>query len=175
LLADAPLIVRFFFAITTFDPGLASPASFESCTLKFVLVYVAGTGFVTPAIATVPAAPFASVHPDGSVTVTTLLEVEPVAPAPQPLKLPPKVIAGDAGRPDEKPLSKVIVRRSPGASEPVAEAVKPTVYVVDAAYVEEPELNETAVTGVAAPIVTFDAGLASDASPSVWILKFVLA
>lgn len=87
---------------------------------------------MTPAIATVPAAAFASVQPAGSVTVTTLLDVEPVAPAPQPLKLPPNVIDGEAGRPDEKPLSNVIVSTSPAASEPEAVAVKPTVHVVDA-------------------------------------------
>jgi hypothetical protein len=152
--------------ITTFDTGLASVASLEVCTLKFVFVYVAAAGFVMPAIATVPEALLASVQPEGRVIVTTLPEVEPVAPAPQPEKLPPKVTAGEAGMPLQVP-GNVTVTASPALSEPLAVAVKPAVHVATAlAFVRVPA-KLIAVGVVAAEITTFDAGLESAKSELV--------
>jgi hypothetical protein len=108
------------------------------------------------------------------VIVTTLLDVAPVAPAPQPEKLPPKVTAGDAGMPDANPLSKVTVTVSPAPSEPVEDAVKPAVHVARApAFVRLPA-NVTAVGGEAAEMTTFDAGLESDVSFVVCTLNVAL-
>jgi hypothetical protein len=136
---------------------------------------VVAAGFVIPAIATVPDALFASVQPEGSVIVTTLLDVEPVAPAPQPAKLPPNVTAGEAGMPEAKPLSKVTVTVSPAASAPVADAVKPAVHVERApAFVRLPA-KVTAVVGVAAKMTTLDAGLESAKSALVCTLNVVFA
>jgi hypothetical protein len=56
---------------------------------------VVAAGFVIPAIATVPDALFASVQPEGSVIVTTLLDVEPVAV--QLVKPELRTIVGVAG------------------------------------------------------------------------------
>jgi hypothetical protein len=121
---------------------------------------------VIPAIATVPDALFASVQPDGRVIVTTPLEVEPVAPAPQPEKLPPNVTDGDAGMPVQVP-GNVTVTVSPVLKEPVAVAVKPAVQVATApAFVRLPA-KLIAVGVVAAEITTFDAGLESAKSELV--------
>jgi hypothetical protein len=126
-----------------------------------------------PATATVAAPLFDRLQPLGSVTVTTLLEVEPVAPAPQPLiPAPPKVTAGEAGSPEAQPLSNVTVIVSPAPSKPVADAVKPAVHVDRApAFVRVP-LKVTAVGVVAALITTLDAGLLSAMSAVVCTLKF---
>ena len=95
-------------------------------------------GFVTPAIAIVPDAPFARVHPAGSVTVTTPLAVEAVV-ALQPLKLPPNVMDGEAGIPVHVADGKAIATVFPAESEPVEVAVKPTVHVESAdAFVRDP-------------------------------------
>jgi hypothetical protein len=99
---------------------------------------VFATGFVMPAIAIVPAALLASVHPPGSVTVTTPLAVDAVV-ALQPLKLPPNVTAGDAGIPVHVAEGKVIATVFPAEREPFDVAVKPTVHVESAdAFVREP-------------------------------------
>jgi hypothetical protein len=125
---------------------------------------VAAAGFVIPAIATVPAVLIARVHPVGRVTVTTLLAVEPVAPAPQPEKPPPNVTDGDAGRPEAQPESKVTLTLSPAARAPVAVDVKPAVQVARApAFVRLPA-NVIAVGGVGSAIAMFDGGLLSATS-----------
>jgi hypothetical protein len=99
---------------------------------------------VIPPIASVPAALFASEHPDGSVIVTTLLDFTPVV-ALQPEKLPPNVTEGDAGMPVAKADGKVTVTVLPVVSAPAEEAVKPSVQVVFAPYTCEAPLKVTEV------------------------------
>src|ERR687891_1361902 len=82
-----------------------------------------------PAIATEPVALLASEQPLGRVMVTTLLDLEPVAPALQPEKLPAKVTEGEAGMPPAKAGSKVTVTVSPAARAPLEEAVNCSVQV----------------------------------------------
>jgi len=137
---------------------LPSAASLDVWTLKFAVVYVAAAGLVTPAIPIVPAALLARVQPAGSVTVTMLLDVDPVAPAAQPAKLPPKVTAGAAGRPLAQPASKVTATVSPAASEPVPVAVKCAVHVDCAPAFARLPVKVTSVGVVAAEMTTLDAG-----------------
>src|SRR4051794_21411706 len=90
-----------------------------------------------PAIATVPAALFASEQPAGKVIVTKPLAVDAVV-ALQPAKLPPKVTVGEAGIPVHV-AGNVTVMVLPAESAPPVEAAKPTVHVAVArALVRDP-------------------------------------
>jgi len=139
-------------AMVTFAGDTLVP-SFEVRTLKPAPAYTAATGFVIPAIVTVPGVRPASAHVPplfARVIVTTLLTVAPVAL--QFRKAALSVIVGVAGTVNAP--SKVAVIVLPAARLPATVGVKPTVHAatVDGA-VTEPT-NVTVVTAVVA-IVTF--------------------
>src|SRR3954467_3443785 len=168
-----PETVSAFLAIVTLDAGLALTGSPVVWSRKFVLVYVAGTGFVIPVIATEPVALAASVQPAGSVIVTTLLAFAPVAPAAQPAKLPPNVTAGEAGIPAANAAAKVTVTVLPATRAPVDVAVNVSVQVVDAPYVVDAPAN---AMEVGAPrTITAPAGFTAAVSRVVFTLSVAAA
>src|SRR5438045_1439905 len=132
--------------MTTSEAALDAVTSVVVATVNPSAVYVPGTGFVIPAIATVPLALLASEQPLGSVMVTVLLDFTPVAPAPQPEKLPPNVTEGELGMPLAKAGSNVTVTVFPWDRAPVEEVVKPTVQVVVLPYTCDPPEKVTEET-----------------------------
>lgn len=140
--------------ITTFEPGLFAPSSAVP-TLKEPALYEPAEGFVIPAMVNVDGLLPEREQPPGKVTVTTLDDVDTVAPEQVPVKPLVKVTVGVNGT--VKLVGNVTAKASPAASAPLAEVVKPTVQVAAAcATLDDPE-NVGPVTPLPAPTIVADA------------------
>lgn len=159
-------------AIVTADTGFAADVSVAVFTLNVFAASEPAAGFVSADSVSVAVVLAASVH-DAPESVIVAVWPLAVAAAVQLLKPPVSATVGVAGT--VKPELKRTVMVSPPRSAPVALDLKLTVHVERAPPVCGAPLNETALTDVAAAIVTADAGFAVTVSPLVATLNVFAA
>jgi hypothetical protein len=159
-------------AMTTADAGFAAAVSRDVLMPNVLAAYEPLPGFVSPFTVRLTAAEFATAHEaPASVTVTTLLEAEPVAV--QVVKPELRTTVGVAGI--VKPELNVSVIVSPAAIAPLADVVNVSVQLAAEPPVCTEPLNVGLETGVAALIVTADAGFAGIRSLLVAMLNVFAA
>jgi hypothetical protein len=158
--------------IVTGEAGLAAEVSVAVLTLNVLAAREPAAGFVNAASVSVAVVLAGSAHDAPASVIVTVCALA-VADAVQLLKPPVSATVGVAGT--DKPELKTAVIASPARSAPVALDLKLTVHVERAPPLCGAPPNETALTGVAAAIVTADAGLALTVSPLVAMLKLFAA
>jgi hypothetical protein len=141
-------------------------------TLNVFAASEPAAGLVSPARVSVAVVLAASAHDAPESVIVTVCALA-VAAAVQLLKPPVSATVGVAGT--VKPELKATVIVSPPRSAPVALDLKLTVHVERAAPVCGEPLKVTALTDVAAAIVTLDAGFAVTVSPLVDTLNVFAA
>jgi hypothetical protein len=148
----------------TADPALAAEVSVAVLTLNVLAASEPAAGFVSAVSVSVAVVLLASAH-DAPASVMVAVWALPVAEAVQLEKPPVNATVGAAGT--VKPELNAIVIVSPARSAPEALDLKLTVHVDRAPPVCGAPLKVTALTAVAAAIVTAEAGFAARVSPLV--------
>jgi hypothetical protein len=159
-------------AIVTADAGFAADVSVAVLTLNVFAASEPAAGLVSADRVRVAVVLAANAHEAPTSVIVAVCPLA-VADAVQLLKPPVSATVGVAGT--VKPELKTTVIVSPARSAPVALDLKLTVHVERAPPVCGEPLNVTALTDVAAAIVTLDAGFAATVSPLVETLNVFAA